>query len=390
VESVGRALFSYFNIFSLLLIGLFGIVFLLSFYILHKKKNISYVFYFILLLLLPILVSALPIGSNFKSRIPLLYPIFFSLLLGSFYDLNKKINSLIYLLLAGMFILFITHPIYSVDDQIIEMAKWAASNSEERVLFLPQGFGMLTEWSGNPSTHEYLFSTYLMPINGREVYNGWFGEFAPHSEKDDNILFRCTYQKTVKELFSKITFFGNTIVTGMKECTIDSTASEFCSIVQEGAVDTVFVNVLFPEVKSFVENAGCFEKIGSYKTLTAYKVLDHEPYVDHNFEYTKNSGKIGVTLEGPLNEDITIRESYYPYWKAYLDGKEIPIKESEHDFVQVSASISEGEHVLILVYSPQKYSNLFLYLSILSLLFSIYVLLNPNLQKQLERTVFKK
>jgi len=378
IENIGRTTFSYFNLFSLTLLGLLGIILLRSFYQYYKKKENTPAYFFALILLVPTLISLTPYGTGFLTRTPLLYPIFFSLLIGNFYNLDKKINYAIYLLLFGMFLLFLMHPIYSVDNGLSSASEWASSLSDSRVLFLPQGFEFISKYDANPSPHEYLYSTYLMPVRGIEVYNGWFGEFAPHSEKDDTLMFYCTYPKPIKELMNTITIFGNTISTGMNECTIHSSGSEFCNELKEDAVDTVFVNELFPEVKTYVESAGCFEKLSSFGTLIAYKVLGHKPYVDYNFNYTKHSGKIEITLEGPLTDSITIRESYYPYWKAYLDEKEIPVNESPSQFLQVDLSIQEGQHTLLLVYSPPRYGNIFLYLSVFGWLLAIFVLLNPK------------
>jgi|GEM_PF-2332134 len=399
IKGLARAFVSYVNLFSFILLTLFGVLLLFCGYTFYSKKNFNQFFFLLFILLLLPIITLTPIGSSFQMRISIFFAIFFPLLIAQCYNLNKHIDMLVHLMILGMFLSLIFYPFFNVPHSLTTLAEWASENSEQRVLFLPEGFGMLSSNTQKPNPLDFLYDTYLLPSFGKEVYNGWFSEFKPHNENDAGIGFSCTSSKTVSEIVSGLSLFGQTQFDERSECSLPQDKLKFCSTLQEASVDTVFVNNYFPEVKDYFDSLSCMEEKAAFNEDTAppviaYKVLGHKPYVDYNFNYTKHSGKIEITLEGPLTDSITIRESYYPYWKAYLDEKEIPVNESPSQFLQVDLSIQEGQHTLLLVYSPPRYGNIFLYLSVsgwlLAMLLAIFVLLNSNLQKQIENTLFKK
>lgn len=383
IEFFGRTLSAYFNIISLISISLFMLLFVFYFYnSLKCNKKDQWLFAALLIAVPILLVLFAPLSGAFKTRFPLIFPIFFSIIVANVFNISKRVNYLIFALLFLMFISVVLHPVSSVPYEVLDLSTWASALTEERALFLPQGFGLLTYNETKPDANEYLYPVYLFPVySSKEVYNGWFGNFAPHSEKDSEIAFICAGSRGYDELLSEISLFGKTILAKRHECKISTNENLFCEIIQDSSIDTIFVNSFFPEVKEYVENAPCFESIGSYKTLLAYKVINSKPYVDHDFNYEKNSGTILIKLIGPLEENITIRESYYPHWIAYLDSEEITVYESEGNFISVPVSIPEGMHDLKLVHSPVKFNNLFLFLSSIMWVLSILVLINPKIAK---------
>ncbi len=381
LEMCFRSLFSYINLISIL--GIFIFVVLLAFCLLHYYKNSqkNNIFFLILIFLIPLILYLFlpnPYPGIIKGKLPLLYPIFFAIIIAPIFTVNKKIDHLIIFLILLMFISFIMHPQAYIPNEIIDISSWASNNTGQRALFLPQGFGLLTYNESRPNAYEYLYEVYLFPAYfGKEVYNGWFGEMAPHSKKDEKILFNCAYSKSYEEIFKDSLFSWESITTKRSNCTLDTNPKEFCSIIQNSGIDTVFVNTFFPEVVDYINNANCFEKISSFKSLVAYRVLDSKPYIDKNLPYEKKSGKITIFTNESINQTIIVRESYYPYWKAYLDSKEIKIFEND-DFLEIPISVKNKTHIIELNYQSQKFYHIFDIISISGLFVALLLILKPS------------
>jgi hypothetical protein len=62
-----------------------------------------------------------------------------------------------------------------------------------------------------------------------------------------------------------------------------------------------------------------------------------------------------VSIHASLNDSgiLVIADSYYPGWKAYVDGKEVPIMRANHFFRAVA--LSEGQHVVEFKYEPLSF-----------------------------------
>ncbi|MFA5049580.1 MAG: hypothetical protein WC501_01080 [Candidatus Micrarchaeia archaeon] len=382
IEMCFRSLFSYINIISILGIFIFLIILIYCACHYYKNSQKNNILFLILIFIIPLILYIFlpnPYPGIIKGKLPLIYPIFFSIIIGSIFKIDKKIDCLIILLISLMFISFILHPQAFIPHEIIDIASWASNNTEHRALFLPQGFGLLTYDEPRPNTYEYLYEVYILPACfGKEVYNGWFGEMAPHSKKDEKILFSCLSPKSYEEIFKDSLSSWESITTKRSNCVLDTNPDEFCSIVQNSGIDTIFANTFFPEVVDYINSANCFEKAGSFGPLLAYKVLDSKPYVDRNLSYEKKSGRIKILINESINQTIIVRESYYPYWKAYLDSKEINISEND-GFMAIPISVEKEEHILELNYKSQKFYGIFDILSILGWFIALLLILKPSI-----------
>jgi uncharacterized membrane protein YfhO len=71
-----------------------------------------------------------------------------------------------------------------------------------------------------------------------------------------------------------------------------------------------------------------------------------------------------------------LADSYYPGWKAYVDGKEKPILRANHFFRAVA--LSKGAHVVEFKYDPLSFTigawiSVFTTISILAITLFVYV-----------------
>jgi hypothetical protein len=273
-----------------------------------------------------------------------------------------------------------------VPPETYNIAEWAAAKTESRFLMIPQGFGFWIDYENKPNSDVYLYDVYLMPhYFKKENYYGWFGEAAPRPDIYDKITFRCTQSRSIGELAGSLSLNGNIIFTKMKTCTIEAKPEEFCSVLKEGAVDHVFVNRNFPEVIAYADSAGCLVKDGELKQLVSYAVAGHKKYADGTEGYVKKDGVISLKVEGQMNGTLIVRESYYPYWKAYVDGKEAKPEKSEYGFISVPIDAREGSHAVVLEYKPEKYNGLFSFVSAIAWIAALTVLIKPDVLDKMAR-----
>ena len=71
----------------------------------------------------------------------------------------------------------------------------------------------------------------------------------------------------------------------------------------------------------------------------------------HIQRYTNNS----VIIHATSNQDslLVLTDSFYPGWKAYLDGNEVPILRANH--FHRAVMVSQGEHVVHFRYEPESF-----------------------------------
>jgi hypothetical protein len=85
-----------------------------------------------------------------------------------------------------------------------------------------------------------------------------------------------------------------------------------------------------------------------------------------------------VTIQTSANDHgtLVLADSHYPGWKAYVDGKEMPILRANHFFRAVA--LSEGAHVVEFKYDPLSFKigawiSVFTIISILATTLFVYV-----------------
>lgn len=64
--------------------------------------------------------------------------------------------------------------------------------------------------------------------------------------------------------------------------------------------------------------------------------------------------KIIIQTQAKTNMLLFLSDSYYPGWKAYMDGKEVPILRADYSFRAVT--VPNGKHVVTFVYKPLSFA----------------------------------
>jgi len=114
------------------------------------------------------------------------------------------------------------------------------------------------------------------------------------------------------------------------------------------------------------------------KTVKEQKKQDNEAAI---VDYRNNSIKLSVNAERP--KILVLSETYYPGWKAYVDGKETKILKANFAFRAVP--LLEGKHMVEFIYDPWTF-KIGLYITLLTIIsllsFGIFMFfykkLNPH------------
>lgn len=69
------------------------------------------------------------------------------------------------------------------------------------------------------------------------------------------------------------------------------------------------------------------------------------------FEYSPN--RIDMTSRSSNNAILLLSENYYPGWKAYVDGNEVPILRA--DYILRAIPLPAGQHEIVFVYRPLSF-----------------------------------
>ncbi|HXS15199.1 MAG TPA: YfhO family protein, partial [Candidatus Saccharimonadales bacterium] len=64
--------------------------------------------------------------------------------------------------------------------------------------------------------------------------------------------------------------------------------------------------------------------------------------------------KITITTQAKTNMLLFLSDSYYPGWKAYIDGKEMPILRADYAFRAIP--VPKGVHTVIFAYKPLSFA----------------------------------
>jgi uncharacterized membrane protein YfhO len=68
----------------------------------------------------------------------------------------------------------------------------------------------------------------------------------------------------------------------------------------------------------------------------------------------ETTDKLDIAVESQADGWLMISATWYPGWKAYVDGKEIPILRADYLFIAVN--VPTGQHRVSLVYQPESFS----------------------------------
>lgn len=396
----GRAFAVYINYVSILSLAVLGVLTVQALHSDYKNKTFKYAAFFLVSAFAVIIwILFLPHSGQAGGKLPFFLPMIFALLLCRYFDPSKmKIRLTTYLSIALLVLLLVSVFVVKnsgVTQHTYELAEWAADNTENKALFLPKGYGLLDPFDSKANADSYLYETFLFPqYFHKEVFNGWFGETEPREEISQIMNTGCGHSMTMEEIKSEIGLFSRIIYAELdKNCVINISTSDFCEVVQNSAVDAVFINTNFNAVGDFADRASCLQKRDSNGPLVFYKVLSPKPYADRALDYTKKSGTITITLVGPIKDNIVTRESYYPppLWNAQLDGTTVSIEKTQDGFISVPVDIGAGKHELKLVFLRNNFGGVFDIISFFALVLIAVFLLKPeilnNYQSKIEQLI---
>ncbi len=112
--------------------------------------------------------------------------------------------------------------------------------------------------------------------------------------------------------------------------------------------------------------------------LSVYSLKDYTPdWVDFNVPSNHNTTivddwNIFVSFDSPVpNNEVFVKFAYHPYWKAYVDGNNLPVVRNSYEMITVY--VPEGTHTLLLTYNPIKLY--YLIVTLITLIGCVFVLL---------------
>ena len=131
-----------------------------------------------------------------------------------------------------------------------------------------------------------------------------------------------------------------------------------------------------PNLKKRLESSKNFKLIYESKNYKIYELLNYNPeYItsENNIEYEIikfEDQEINLNIKNEYeNNKITIKTAEHPYWKAYINDKDIDITKDENELMQIK--IPKGEYLLNIEYKPVKLINILI--SVITILFVITI-----------------
>ncbi|MFA5412007.1 MAG: hypothetical protein WC350_01520 [Candidatus Micrarchaeia archaeon] len=372
----GRAFAVYINLVSVLSIAILALLSLASIRLAYRGKDAAPLRFFLLSIFAILLWSAfLPHGDQAGVKLPLFIPMVFALFIPKYLSPGSSLLPISAFFLALLLISsLLVVPSY-VSPDTYAMAEWAAGQTQHRALLIPGGMGLLAQYEDKPNMGAFLYETYMLPhYFHKEIYNGWFAEASPRSLAD--VAFTCSEKRSLSEIAGGFGILSTINLGKMKACDLPSPEA-FCDAIRSGSVDTVIANSNFPEAVAFADASPCLSRSGSHYPLVSYDVIGSRPYLSRNWSYTKSSGAISIDFTGPFSGTLSISESYYPYWKAYVDSDPAPV-ENAGGFLSIPIQASGGPHELKLSYSPPNYFGIFAALSAIAWLLALMLLAHPT------------
>jgi uncharacterized membrane protein YfhO len=77
------------------------------------------------------------------------------------------------------------------------------------------------------------------------------------------------------------------------------------------------------------------------------------PEYAHVLKRTNDS--VTVSAQSPKQGYLILTDTYYPGWKAYLDGREMIVQPANHAFRSVF--FFPGKHTIVFKYEPQSFAT---------------------------------
>ena len=91
--------------------------------------------------------------------------------------------------------------------------------------------------------------------------------------------------------------------------------------------------------------------MSQYARSTIRAILQHEVALDTEVEVVRNgSGRYDVVVDSPYETaHLVVNDSFYPGWRATVDGAPAPIEQANHRFMAVP--VARGPHRVMLEYT---------------------------------------
>jgi hypothetical protein len=120
-------------------------------------------------------------------------------------------------------------------------------------------------------------------------------------------------------------------------------------MVQDGRMALKRVIALGPELKSVVVIEGSFPKF-----LAALPPSEKEKAIQERVqivEYTARQVKVDVETSSP--GFFILGDTYFPGWKAFMDGKRVPVYRA--DYLLKAVAVKRGNHRVVFLYQPLSF-----------------------------------
>ncbi len=243
-------------------------------------------------------------------------------------------------------------------EEVMPLWSWIKNNvngKETRVLY--QSFWKNTD-SEYDSNSIHAMSVHFTNVN---FIGGWTGGTPNPTE------FTLTSTKGNR-------FLGKTI----------ETISNEEIIARLKMLNVKYVVTIEPKLKNKIELSNNFKKEYSIGRFTVYSLNNYNPkWFDFKYptEYTINtfeSQNIDITIENTIKDNkVLVKIANNPYWHAYLNNKEIEVKDNGFGLMEIELQESGN---LKLVYDPTRKPYILLsFIGLILVIFlSIYIVIQRN------------
>lgn len=133
-----------------------------------------------------------------------------------------------------------------------------------------------------------------------------------------------------------------------------------------------------PELKSRLSSSKNFKVVYKSQNYVVFEFLDYSPEwlsYDKKIEYNIvrfDAQDIDIKLKNNLeNNKVALKVAYHPYWKAFIDNKEINLSPDEYGLI--GFVLPNGEYNLKFVYNPVKLPHILVSVFAFALLFIVLI-----------------
>jgi hypothetical protein len=363
----------YINAFTIILTGLVCILSLIGFVKLFKgswKKDAEKMFW----ILIPVLsMMAYVIAYTVlwgitpfpPARFIILWGVFLSVLMAIGISWRPKLTSALAAVIVIMqLVLFMGMPMpmqTPAEYKSFDSAYQYLQGQEGRFSFQPQiaPYNKATVMDFRPVLY------------GLESELGIFGIALPGDRMQyiyESIAFDCAKPVSLGDRLQSWNFLDRYYIA-TDTCKLTSNPEDYFYLQD---VTNIVVDKSYPEVVAYFANNSEYLKVQESDAYVIYKFLRNPQFVDvrgMQSTYTRESGKITVTLTGNGPAHVRLSESWYPFWTS----DQVNIIPDEHGYISFDTDVSDSKTV-VLEYKQPGYYEYFWLLSIIGVIITTYIL----------------